>query len=400
MSVRASCLPRSARHAAPHPAGYAALTTDRTVRSHLALATLVACAFGCAVPGAAAVVRHCHPAPGVTPPMLMLLTAMFVGGFEVRAAEVARVLLRPGLLLTGLGVALLLRMVMLLGAERAAGCWPDQREALWLVVGLSVTATMPVAGAAQTWGAKAHADAPLALGLVLATTLASPLTVPLGLVLAEEPESAGPRRVLDGLARADSTFGFMALWVALPCLAGLAARRFTRGIAGGRARATALPWLRLLGLVNALGLTYLNAAGVFGEIAQHPDPRLVGLALVAGAAVCALPFLAGWLTARRAHSGRGETATLTLATGMNNTSAAAALAGSQFSAHPAVLLPIFFYGMAQQLLAACVPPLLLPRTVRTAQRARTARRARTGRTAATTCGDVPMPSPRPDFTHA
>lgn len=381
MSVRAPHLPRSARHAAPHPARRAATATDRTVRTHLTIATLLACALGCALPGLGSVVRHCHPTPGVTPPMVMLLAAMFISGFEVRAAELARVLLRPGLLLAGLGVALLLRMVVLLGAERAAGCWPDQREALWLVVGLSLTATMPVAGAAQTWGAKAHADAPLGVGLVLATTLLSPLTVPLGLVLAEEPENGGPRQVLDGLARADSTFGFMALWVAAPCLAGLAARRLTRGIAGGLARAAVLPWLRLLGLVNALGLTYLNAAGVFGEIALHPDPRLVGLALTAGAAVCALPFLVGWLTARRAHSGRGETATLTLATGMNNTSAAAALAGSQFSGHPAVLLPIFFYGMTQQLLAACVPRLLLPRT-------------------AATCGDVPMPGPRPDFTHA
>jgi len=383
MSLRASWPLRSARPSCPTAAlEYTADATGRTVRAHLAVATLLVCALGCALPGPGALVRHCHPVPGVTPPMLMLLAAMFIGGFEVRAADVVRALLRPGLLLAGLGVALVLRMVVLLGAERAAGCWPDQREALWLVVGLSLTATMPVAGAAQTWGAKAHADAPLGLGLVLATTLLSPLTVPLGLVLAEEPESGGPREVLDGLARADSTSGFMAFWVAAPLLAGLGARHLTRRLAGGRARAAALPWLRLLGLLNALGLTYLNAAGVFGEIALRPEPRLVGLALLAGAAVCAAPFAAGWLTARQARTGQRETAALTLATGMNNTSAAAALAGSQFSGHPAVLLPIFFYGMAQQLLAACVPRLLRPRAP------------------ATTCADVPMPSPRPDFTHA
>ncbi|MFF7637605.1 hypothetical protein ACFZB9_31345 [Kitasatospora sp. NPDC008050] len=46
------------------------------------------------------------------------------------------------------------------------------------------------------------------------------------------------------------------------------------------------------------------------------------------------------------------------ATGMNNTSAAAALAGSQFGGHPAVMLPIFFYGMTQQLPAAAVPAVL------------------------------------------
>ncbi|WP_441249047.1 hypothetical protein [Kitasatospora sp. McL0602] len=368
----------------PLPTAVTATTTDRALRAHLAAATLLACGLGCALPGLGAAVRHCHPAAGVTPPMLMLLTAMFIGGFEVRAAELGRVLLRPGLLLSGLGVALLLRMVVLLGAERAAGCWPDQREALWLVVGLSLTATMPVAGAAQTWGAKAQADGPLGVGLVLATTLASPLTVPLGLVLAEGPESGGPRQVLDSLAQADSTCGFMALWVTAPCLAGLAARRLTRGLAGGRARAAALPWLRLTGLANALGLTFLNAAGVFGEIGRRPEPRLVGLALLAGSVVCALPFLTGWLTACRARTGQSRTATLTLASGMNNTSAAAALAGSQFSGHPAVLLPIFFYGMAQQLLAACLPRLLLP--VR--------------RTTPATCADVPTLSPRPDFTHA
>lgn len=83
--------------------------------------------------------------------------------------------------------------------------------------------------------------------------------------------------------------------------------------------------------------------------------------------MCAAPFLVGWcawFAARRARPGPGETAALTLATGMNNTSAAAALAGSQFSGHPAVLLPIFFYGMAQQLLAAAVPAVLHSRSRR------------------------------------
>ncbi|MDH6128417.1 hypothetical protein [Kitasatospora sp. GP82] len=436
MSSRASVLPRSTRptgptHAADHrpePAlGHPAASTDRAVRAHLAIATVAACALGCALPGAACLIRHCHPVPGVNPPILMLLAAMFIGGFEVRAADVARALLRPGLLLAGLGVALVLRMIVLLGAERAAGCWPDRHEALWLVVGLSLTATMPVAGAAQTWGAKAQANAPLGLGLVLATTLLSPLTVPLGLVLAEEPEAGGPRQVLDSLARADSTCVFMALWVTMPCLAGLAARRLTRRLAGGRFRAAVLPWLRLFGLLNALGLTYLNAAGVFGEIGRRPEPRLVGLAVLAGAVVCAVPFLTGWLTARQAHTGRDTTAALTLATGMNNTSAAAALAGSQFSGHPAVLLPIFFYGMTQQLLAACLPRLLRLRTSRAARgpydlrsprgrhRARSLhrpngrrlpdgprrrRRTRPPQTPYTpaTCADVPTPSPRSDFT--
>jgi BASS family bile acid:Na+ symporter len=119
--------------------------------------------------------------------------------------------------------------------------------------------------------------------------------------------------------------------------------------------------VRLFGLLNALGLTVLNAAGVLGEIVLRPNPLLVGLAVVAGALVCAAPFAVGcgaWFAARRAHPGPGETAALTLATGMNNTSAAAALAGTQFGGHPAVLLPIFFYGLAQQLLAAAVPAMV------------------------------------------
>ncbi|WP_051969370.1 hypothetical protein [Kitasatospora azatica] len=341
--------------------GWRGQATDRALRARLLPVTLLACAAGCLLHAPVAVLRHCHPVPGCTPPMLILLTAMFIGGFETQAADLARALLRPGLLLAGLGVALVLRMVVLLGAERAADCWPEQHQALWLVVGLSLTATMPVAGAAQTWGAKAQADASLSLGLVLATTLLSPLTVPLGLALAEEPEAPGPRAVLDGLARADGTCRFMLLWVAAPCLAGLATRRLTGRLRGGRPRARALPWVRLLGLLNALGLTCLNAAGVFGEIALRPRPVLVALALVSGVAVCAAPFAVGWcawFAARRAHPGPGEAAALTLATGMNNTSAAAALAGTQFSGHPAVLLPIFFYGMAQQLLAAAVPAVL------------------------------------------
>ncbi|MEY9948143.1 hypothetical protein [Kitasatospora sp. GAS1066B] len=266
----------------PHPLSYGrrGAATDRAVRARLVPVTVLACVAGCVLHGPVTLLRHCHPLPGVTPPMLMLVTAMFIGGFEVRLADLARALLRPGLLLAGLGVALVLRMVVLLGAERAAYCWPEQHQALWLVVGLSLTATMPVAGAAQTWGAKASADASLSLGLVLATTLLSPFTVPLGLALAEEPETPGPRAVLDSLAQADGTCRFMLLWVAAPCVAGLTARRLTGRVRDGRPRARALPWVRLSGLLNALGLTALNAAGVFGEIELKPNPALVTLALL------------------------------------------------------------------------------------------------------------------------
>jgi BASS family bile acid:Na+ symporter len=69
------------------------------------LVTVLACVAGCALHTPVAVLRHCHPLPGVTPPMLMLVAAMFIGGFYVRAADLARALLRPGLLLAGLGVA-------------------------------------------------------------------------------------------------------------------------------------------------------------------------------------------------------------------------------------------------------------------------------------------------------
>ncbi|MFD8595522.1 hypothetical protein ACFV1L_11015 [Kitasatospora sp. NPDC059646] len=357
---------------------------DRVLRRRLAAATLAACLLGAVSPDLAGVVRHCR-AGGVTAPGAMLLAAMFIGGFETRAADVGRALLRPGLLLAGLGIALVLRAVVLLGAERAAaGCWPDGREAPWLVVGLALTAAMPVAGAAQTWGARAGGDAPLGLGLVLTTTLLSPLTTPLGLALAEEPESGGPRRVLDALARSDGTCRFMAVWVALPCLAGLLARRATRRPFDGRLRAALLPRLRLAGLLNALALTWLNAAGVAREVELRPEPRLVAVAAACGALVCAGPFLAGWLAVRRSPAPPAARTTLTLASGLNNTSAAAALAGSQFGGHPAVLLPIFFYGAAQQVLASFLPGLLRSATT------------------APACGDaaveVPTPRSRRDFT--
>ncbi|MEV7215255.1 hypothetical protein AB0O31_19430 [Kitasatospora cineracea] len=361
---------------------------DRALRRRLAAATLAACLLGGLLPGTAGAIRHCRTGlpPGVTLPMLMLVAAMFIGGFETRAADVGRALLRPGLLLAGLGVALLLRTLVLLGAERAAaGCWPDGREARWLVVGLALTAAMPVAGAAQTWGARAGGDAPLGLGLVLSTTLLSPLTTPLELALAEGPEADGPGRVLDALARSDATCRFMVLWVVLPCVAGLLARRATRRALRGRLRAALLPRLRLAGLLNALALTYLNAAGVAREVALRPEPRLVAAAAACGVLVCAGPFLAAWLAVHRSRTAPAARTTLTLASGLNNTSAAAGLAGAQFGGHPAVLLPIFFYGAAQQVLAALLPGLLRAFPI-----------------SRSTCADagtaVPMPRSLPDFT--
>ena len=50
-----------------------------------------------------------------------------------------------------------------------------------LVVGLALVASMPIAGSSTAWSQNANGNLALSLGLVLLSTLSSPVTTPLAL---------------------------------------------------------------------------------------------------------------------------------------------------------------------------------------------------------------------------
>ncbi|REK91955.1 sodium-dependent transporter [Streptomyces inhibens] len=277
---------------------------------------------------------------------LLLAYVLFVAALQVRVRDLTVLLRRPALLMAGTAANTAVPLLILLLLAGTFLLLPDADGGSGLLTGLALIAAMPVAGGATVWGSRAGGNQTLVVGLVMSSTLLSPLTIPLTL--------AGAAAVTSGtyslaLARMAHLAGgaLAAAGVVAPCLMGLA----VRGALPEGLIVRALPWLKLLALAAALALTYLNACGAFTDLIARPRPALLALATVAAAAMCAASFVLGWCLARMLGAAHADTIALTFTSGMNNSSASAVLATTRFPGHPHVLLPILAYSVLQKLLA-------------------------------------------------
>ena len=99
-----------------------------------------------------------------------------------------------------------------------------------ILVGLALVASMPIAGSSTAWAQNADGELALSLGLVLFSTLLSPVTTPLALHSAGLMASGDYALDLHELA-AGGTGAFLGICVLAPSLIGI----------GIRARPSAMP---------------------------------------------------------------------------------------------------------------------------------------------------------------
>ncbi|MFI1797390.1 bile acid:sodium symporter family protein [Streptomyces sp. NPDC020379] len=291
----------------------------------------------------------------VTLPMVLLAVMLVNAGLGVRIADLGRAVRRPLRLALGIAANALLPTILLPVVALCLHSWPDPAEVEALLVGLMLVLAMPIAGGAASWGQNAGGNVPLAVAMVVGSTVLSPFTVPLGLRLTGRLVGPGGTGALDDTARLDGLAGsgvgvFALASVVLPSLIGIA----LRALLGEHRIVRVLPPVKAVNLLNILLLCYVNAAGALGRAVSHPDPDLFVLALGVSGAVCCLSFLLGRWMSRWARCDGPDEVSLTFATGMNNSSAAAVLAAVWFSHRPEVLLPILSYSLLQKIVAGTV----------------------------------------------
>jgi BASS family bile acid:Na+ symporter len=291
-----------------------------------------------------------HLGGAAVPLQAGLLAAMVLNaGLTARTEALPALLRHPRALLVGIAANALLPTVLLALGAVAAGGWHNPREAQSLLVGLVLVGAMPVAAGATVFAQGSEGNATLTLGLVLGSTLLSPLTIPLGLHLGGFLAS-GPY-ASDLHAAASHACGvFAVLAVVLPCALGLALGRL---LAARRPAllAAVLPVVKAVNLGVVVLLSYTNACGGLGQVVSRPDPDFLLLVAVAAAAMCGGSFLTGWVLAGRLGLPRADAIALAYASGMNNSSAGAVMAVARLPGNPAVLVPILAYSLLQKLLA-------------------------------------------------
>jgi BASS family bile acid:Na+ symporter len=280
-------------------------------------------------------------------PAVMLGVLLFAAGLAVKNTHLRGVFRRPVVLALGLAASVVVPVLVLLVAAPLLALWYDPTEARDVLVGLAVVAAMPVAGSSAGWSRAADGDCALSLGLVLLSTLLSPLTTPLAFGIASRVAPGEAGAVLNHLSGAGGAGAFVAVWIVLPMVTGLA----TRWVVGRTLADAAGPYLKRITSVVLLVLCYANASACLPGVVAEPDWDF--LALVAGAAglMCVTAFATGFGVARVVCADPARQAALVFGVGMANNGAGLALAAGALAGCPMALLPVVVVNLVQHLAA-------------------------------------------------
>ena len=223
-----------------------------------------------------------------------------------------------------------------------------------MIAGLAVLVAMPAAGSSMAWSQNADGNLVVSLGMVILSTLASPLTA---LIAFRTAASVMPATWAASVlpATSEAITVFLALWVILPAMLGMAVRSLVGSDSIERAR----PYIKIVNLSCLLILNYANAALSLPSLLTDPAPvQLVAIIL----STCALSFVAlaaAGILARLLHLDVPMQASLYFGTAMKNNGAGLVLVASTLAVPGPVLLPIIVYNLVQHLSAALVDRYVL-----------------------------------------
>jgi bile acid:Na+ symporter, BASS family len=289
----------------------------------------------------------------MTLPKLLLALLLFNAGMRVKFARVSQIARRTGMMLAGLAANLAAPMIFLAVMVPALRAWHNPDEAAVVLVGLALVTAMPIAGSSTGWAQAADGDMALSLGLVLGSTLLSPLTTPASLHALGSIAPGQYGEQLHHLAGRD-TGAFLAVWVLLPSLAGVAARTVLGEIRSGAVERR----LKIVAPITLLVLCYSNASACLPQALGEPDWDFLGITLTFVAGLCISTFAAGYILARLLRADHGQRVALMFGLGMNNNGTGLVLASLALGSQPLAMLPIIIYNLTQHIVAGCVDALL------------------------------------------
>ncbi|GAA5028876.1 bile acid:sodium symporter family protein [Streptomyces siamensis] len=274
---------------------------------------------------------------------LLLCLVLFSAGLQVPVRALGTLLRRPTAMLAGLTLHLTIPLVAIPAVALMLRQTSDTDGGSGLVAAMILIVAMPVAAGATVWTGKGAGDQPTMVGLVLASTLLSPFSTPLVIhALLPHLSDSYAHTLTSAESSANATFAFVD--VVLPCAAGLLCRLALPALALKRLISAIVP----LALAGSFVLTYVNASGAFGSFLDRPRPALLAGAIAVAALVCLMSMAVGRTAARMLRLEASTAASLTLACGMNNSSASAVLISSVLPDKPHLLLPVLAYGLIQK----------------------------------------------------
>src|SRR5438309_9248662 len=210
---------------------------------------------------------------------------MFNAGLGLKTSHLQAVLHKKRMLVAGLVANVAIPMAYIFGVTLVMRLWSEPDEAQHILVGLALVAAMPIAGGSTAWAQNSNGNLALSLGLVLSSTVLSPIITPGALQVFGEMAAEEYEAVLHGVAAYGSGV-FLGLWVVLPSLLGL----LLRMVIPDAWLAGAMPSLKLVNSIDLLLLNYSNASVSLPQAITDPDLDFLAVTIVIATGMCVVAF--------------------------------------------------------------------------------------------------------------
>lgn len=281
--------------------------------------------------------------------LLLLATLMFNAGLGVKTSHLQFLVQKVWVLVAGLAANLLIPIVYIFCVTLLLQLWHNPEEAQHILVGLALVAAMPIAGASTAWAQNSNGNLALSLGLVLSSTILSPIITPIAFYVFGEMASEEYETVLHNLADYGSGT-FLGLWVVLPSLLGLC----IRFAVPERQLTTLMPGVKLINALVLLVLNYSNASISLPQAVADHDVDFLAVTLGITAGLCITTFAAAYWLSCLFKVDQAERVSIMYGLGMNNNGTGLVLASLALASFPRIMVPIIFYNLVQHLVAGSV----------------------------------------------
>lgn len=288
-------------------------------------------------------------------PSLLLSVLLFNAGLGVEPSRLRELFGKSWLLVGGLLANLVVPLAFILVVSATLTFWHNPTEVQCILVGLALIASMPVAGSSTAWSQNANGDLALSLGLVVGSTVLSPLTTPAVLHAVGWVAQGTFADSLHRLAAGGSS-SFLVAFVMVPSVLGI----LVRSVCGGKRMSRVKTALKVVNSVALLILCYANAAVALPKTFADPDWDFLAVMLVIVTGLCVLGFAAGLGLSAWFGADAGRRASLMFGLGMTNNGTGLVLATTALAHVPDVMLPVIFYNLVQHVVAGFADSLARP----------------------------------------
>ncbi|EQA46761.1 sodium Bile acid symporter family protein [Leptospira broomii serovar Hurstbridge str. 5399] len=281
--------------------------------------------------------------------LVLLSLLLFNAGLGIHRSELMNLFKKPTLLIVGLFSNLSIPIAFTYFVSLLMIFWHNPDEVQNILVGLALIASMPIAASSTAWSQKSNGNLALSLGLVVFSTILSPVTTPIGLhsigFITTGDYSDDLHEIAD-----DGIGAFLFLSVLVPTVAGIGLHFLLPKTSIEAAKKP----IKDVNLLNLLILNYSNASVVLPGVFREPDWDFLFIIVLITGGLCAFAFFTGFVLSRIFKSSDSERSSLVFGLGMNNNGTGLVLASLSLVDHPSVMLPIIFYNLIQHIVAGYV----------------------------------------------